>query len=470
MLALILALSMTSSTWWGDVANPAPNHVEAVVEGLTPDATVSGSLTLTLTCKLPQPSTLRLNGMVVQIDGTNLEEHYGADARSRLGIPQTFTINTAAFPNNGWHEIRARCFGEETQGDVGKLTELSAGHQVFLNNPGKSQLDSSHSISGIVDSHGWYDVDSITGDAIGYVYAQIKNVHSLTDAPLSGTVSFTGNVFNSGPTTIDHWKLMVDGVAVAEFHGTTQQRTVPLDTTTLTDGQHKLQFHGHGIARSGKQLASQVEVPITVSNHSPPPPPPPPPPPGNGVSSASDSFAGPLDTTKWTVSATAGSASASGGVLSITPTTGTDTAAVYVTSIASYTFNGSQASTKVIGVVDGSINNKFTLRAPGNQNEVGWYYEQGNLWAYWRANGVETDPGFVTYSASSHAYWRVRQAGTTVFWETSPDGVTYTVQAQTGTSNIPFPLDSVKVEFNLKAFGTTGAATTAPARYSNLNQ
>jgi len=131
--------------------------------------------------------------------------------------------------------------------------------------------------------------------------------------------------------------------------------------------------------------------------------------------------------------------------------------------------NGSQTSTKVVAVVDpgGNINNKFIVRAPGNQNELGWQYEHGILYAYYRVNGVETDPGQVTYSAATHAYWRVRQSGTSVYWETSPDGVNYTVQASVVTGNIPFPLDAVQLEFNVKAFG---AATAAPAKYSNLNQ
>jgi hypothetical protein len=478
MLALILALSMKSSAWWGNLATPERNHVEAVVDGVTPDATVTGNYTFTLTCNLPQPSTFRLNGIMVQIDGTNIQSYFGADARSRLGIPQTFTVNTATFPSNGWHELRARCFGEETQGvETGKLTELTAGHQLFLNNPGKTQSNSSHSIRGIVDSHAWYDVDVNTGIPIDYVYVQIKDVHALTDAPLSGSVPFTGIVSPSGPAIIDHWMLMVDGVAMFEYHGSTQQRTIMLDTTTLSNGAHSLQFHGHGRAPnpdgtpSNRQLAGQVEVPITVSNDGPPPPPPPPPS-GTPVSAANDSFAGPLDTTKWTVRATAGSASASGGVLTITPNTGDTTTGVYVTSIDSYNFIGSRASTKVVGVVEGNINNKFTLRAPGSENEVGWYQERGNLFAYYRTNGAETEPGFLSYSPTTHAYWRVRHDGTTVFWETSADGVTYTVQAQTTATNIPFSaqLDSVQVEFNIKAFGTTGAATTAPAKYSNLNQ
>jgi len=189
------------------------------------------------------------------------------------------------------------------------------------------------------------------------------------------------------------------------------------------------------------------------------------------VASLTDSFAGPIDSTKWTVSATAGTASASGGILTLTPNAGTSSAAVYVTSVGTYTLYNSQASSKVLGVVDsgGNINNKFTLRASGNQNELGWLYESGTLYAYYRVNGVETDTASLSYSASSHAYWRVRQSGSSIYWETSPDGVTYTVQASTLTSNVPFSLDTIQVEFNLKAFGT-GAATAAPAKYYNLNR
>jgi len=62
--------------------------------------------------------------------------------------------------------------------------------------------------------------------------------------------------------------LLVDGVGIIEFHDTTQMRTVNLDTRTLANGPHLLQFHGHALARSGKQLAGQVEIPIVVQNDS----------------------------------------------------------------------------------------------------------------------------------------------------------------------------------------------------------
>jgi len=56
-------------------------------------------------------------------------------------------------------------------------------------------------IPGIVDAHSWYDTDAATGDAIGYVYVQILNVHPLVDAPLHGIVPVTGLITNAGPTT-----------------------------------------------------------------------------------------------------------------------------------------------------------------------------------------------------------------------------------------------------------------------------
>jgi hypothetical protein len=34
----------------------------------------------------------------------------------------------------------------------------------------------------------------------------------------------------------------------------------------FSNGPHQLQFHGHGLARSGKQLAGQVEIPIVIQN------------------------------------------------------------------------------------------------------------------------------------------------------------------------------------------------------------
>ena len=264
--ALAAGYTQKSSSWWGDPAYPAPNHVDMTVEGVQPDTTVSGIISFTLTCALPQPSTLQVNTIVIQVDGNNVQAYYGSNARAILGQPRTFSVDTTKFPD-GWHELRGRCYATETAAgpELGKQTQVTNGHQLLFKN-GNTLVDNRSVIPGIVDAHSWYDTDAATGDAIGYVYVQILNVHPLTDAPLHGIVPVTGLVTNAGPSTVAHWVLKVDDVAITEFHDATQLRTVNLDTRMLSNGPHLLQFHGHGLARSGKQLAGQVEIPITVQN------------------------------------------------------------------------------------------------------------------------------------------------------------------------------------------------------------
>jgi len=264
--ALAAGYTQKSSSWWGDPAYPAPNHVDMTVEGVQPDATVSGNISLTLTCALPQPSTLQVNTIVIQVDGTNVQAYYGSNARAILGQPRTFTVDTTRF-HDGWHELRGRCYATQTAAgpELGKQTQVTNGHQLLFRN-GNVFADNRSVIPGIVDAHSWYDTDAATGAAIGYVYVQILNVHPLIDAPLQGIVPVTGLVTNAGPSTVAHWALRVDGVDVFEFHDATQLRTANLDTRMLLNGPHLLQFHGHALAKSGKQLAGQVQIPITVQN------------------------------------------------------------------------------------------------------------------------------------------------------------------------------------------------------------
>jgi len=257
-----------SSSWWGDPAVPPPNHVEMTVEGVQPDITVSGNISFVLTCTLPQPSTMKLDTIVIQVDGSNVQAYYGSNARAILGQPRTFTVDTTRFVD-GWHELRARCYALETAAgtEFGHQTQVTNGHQLYFKN-GNRFVDNRSVVPGIVDAHSWYDTDAFTGDQIGYLYVQILNAHTLLDAPLNGVVPMTGLVTNAGPTTIAHWALKVDDVVITEFHDATQMHTVNLDTRMLSNGPHILQFHGHGLTRSGRQLAGQVDIPIVVQNNS----------------------------------------------------------------------------------------------------------------------------------------------------------------------------------------------------------
>jgi len=264
--ALAAGYTQKSSSWWGNPAVPAPNHVDMIMDGIEPDATVSGIINFTLTCAFPPPSNLKVDTIVIQVDGTNVQAYYGSNARAILGQPRTFTVDTTKFAD-GWHELRGRCYALETAAgpEQGKQTQVTNGHQLLFKN-GNVFADNRSVTPGIVDAHSWYDTDAATGDAIAYVYVQLLNAHTLIDAPLRGVVPVTGLVTNAGPTTVAHWALKVDGVEIVEFHDAIQLRTVNLDTRMISNGAHKLQFHGHGLARSGKQLAGQVEIPIVVEN------------------------------------------------------------------------------------------------------------------------------------------------------------------------------------------------------------
>jgi hypothetical protein len=265
--ALAATITQNSGAWWNDVSNPSVNQVWAEVSGVNPDAVVTGTISFNVKCVIPAstsstPTTLDLNNvtMISQVDSTNVSQ-----LSVTAGTSKTLTINTSLYAD-GWHEMRFRCKAKETVGpETGKATAITNGFPLYFQN-GKAVGSGQNHGTNYVDAHAWYDVDPATGQAIEYVYAQIKNVHALIDAPLSGSVSVSGRVWNSGATTIDHWALKVDGVTVQEFSGTTQQRTITLNTAAFPNGAHQLSVHGHGMAASGRQLAAEVKIPITISN------------------------------------------------------------------------------------------------------------------------------------------------------------------------------------------------------------
>jgi hypothetical protein len=64
----------------------------------------------------------------------------------------------------------------------------------------------------------------------------------------------------------------------------------------------------------------------------------------------------------------------------------------------------------------------------GNTDD-GWtfFYNDGPLVLRETVNGVTSDTS-ITYNATDHRWWRLRVSGTTVNWETSPDGATWTTR------------------------------------------
>lgn len=254
-------ITQRAGAWWGDVSTPTMNQVWVQAEGVTPDGRVSGDLSWAVTGQLPSPTTMTLYSLIAQVDSKDVMKINDV----KPGETRILTIPTKDFPD-GWHEIRIRAKAQETIGPgAGKVTAVTNGHPIYFAN-GNAIGTGQNTGTNYVDSHAWYDIDTATGKKIGYVYAQLRNVHSLIDAPLSGTVAVSGRVRKSGETRIDHWMVKVDNLPIFQSHGPTETQSISLDTTQFPNGPHLLSFHGHGLGASGKQLAAQVDVQIVIQN------------------------------------------------------------------------------------------------------------------------------------------------------------------------------------------------------------
>ncbi len=64
---------------------------------------------------------------------------------------------------------------------------------------------------------------------------------------------------------------------------------------------------------------------------------------------------------------------------------------------------------------------------------------QGHLYFNMRVLNNNQEIGSLLYSAVEHRWWRIRESANTLYWETSPDGKAWQIQAQ--QSPVPIPID-----------------------------
>ena len=107
-----------------------------------------------------------------------------------------------------------------------------------------------------------------------------------------------------------------------------------------------------------------------------------------------------------------GTASASGTTLDLVPNANTGTASILVSSTATYSLAGSEASVNVSRVPSsaGGVDAQFSLFLD-RLNYLQWYYDGGFLYAYQSINGVLIQKAKLVYSATGHAWWRIREDG-----------------------------------------------------------
>lgn len=114
----------------------------------------------------------------------------------------------------------------------------------------------------------------------------------------------------------------------------------------------------------------------------------------------------------------------------------------------------------------GSRQNSIKFEIDAN-NSVEMSMDGGTFKGRVQKAGTTTDTALGAYSATADAWWRVRESGGTVYWDTSPDAVTWN-----NRGSAIHGLDLTAVKVNLQA-GYWNAAEAGgpfpPAIYDNLN-
>lgn len=101
-----------------------------------------------------------------------------------------------------------------------------------------------------------------------------------------------------------------------------------------------------------------------------------------------------------------------------------------LTSIWQYDLTGAAASIKVMAVPSSLTAADAELRLEIDGTDyLRWVYESGTLYAQYEVAGSRTTLFSVTYSATTHLYWRIRESAGTTYWDTSADGTTWANQA-----------------------------------------
>ncbi len=182
-----------------------------------------------------------------------------------------------------------------------------------------------------------------------------------------------------------------------------------------------------------------------------------------GINTLTDTFTGTtIDAAKWQVIGTA-SRTTQNGTLNVAPSN--TAAGIYgISSKARYdltnnavmvevpqvTTIGSQAETQLLLDLDGA-----------NQIAIGT--KANNLYLRHRLNSTVTNTN-VTYSATNMRWWRIREAGGTVFLETSSNATTWTVRRSFAKG---FDLTNLKLSLLAGTFQTIASPGTA--KFDNLN-
>jgi hypothetical protein len=96
-------------------------------------------------------------------------------------------------------------------------------------------------------------------------------------------------------------------------------------------------------------------------------------------------------------------------------------------------------------------------------NYLVFLIESNVLYAQYYSGGTQHPVSNVAYNATNHKWLRMRESGGTTYWDTSPDGLTWTNFTSAGN---PIVLTSVYISLGSGTYSVSGVTT---ARFDNLN-
>lgn len=175
--------------------------------------------------------------------------------------------------------------------------------------------------------------------------------------------------------------------------------------------------------------------------------------------SLSDNFSS-ADTSKWT--GYDGNPFVSGGQLHVTATSAYET----LSASATKSLVGSYAQCEVVSrtnIGTGTTENTFELSVSSGNN-VGFIIANDNIGFYDTVSSSQT-VNYITYDSTAHRWWRIREASGTIYWDTSPDGTTWTNRKSRATG---LTVTAVTIKFEAGYYGTE--TITSDFIIDNLNQ
>jgi hypothetical protein len=136
-------------------------------------------------------------------------------------------------------------------------------------------------------------------------------------------------------------------------------------------------------------------------------------------------------------------------------------------SAASFDLTGSALLVQVPETANTATHAQTYINLDGPaQNQISMIEEDGSLFARITVDSTDQILGSFLYDSTEHAWWRIRESGGTLYWETAPDGKTWVVQQQ--LTPLPFAITALDVEIGSETYQATASPGASHFAACNL--